>query len=323
MNDLLTFRDKFNREINFYLDGKVKEFGQLDKEGVGLVKAIKELINYGGKKFRPALFYFAFRSYSSERLNDVFKMSFVFELFHTFALLHDDIIDKSDKRRGQPTIHKKYGQETAILAGDLALMFCDELFTIRKENQKLVNLYNQFKQETLLGEYLDTIKSGSTEKIMELKTTRYSFSKPIIIGLTLAEVANETVLKWEKLANDVGILFQIKDDYIGTFGDEKITGKPTSDFFEGKKSVLVDYFLERAGESEKNKFKNIFGKQSGENNFQWYRNKLIEKNVEKDVKELIQTEVEKQINLLMQNEVFANKSLTNLLIEILNVIKKF
>ena len=124
---------------------------------------------------RPAIFYYAFLSYASQNSTKVLKLSFIFELFHSFALIHDDIIDNSDLRRGKPTVHKKYDLSTAILAGDLALMLADEIFSQEITKLQIINLYNEFKQELVIGEYLDTIRIDDVNKIMELKTARYSF----------------------------------------------------------------------------------------------------------------------------------------------------
>jgi len=195
MNLLLNFKKQFDKEINIYLDKKIKLTEKIDEKGKDLFEVIKEFINNGGKRLRPAIFYYAFSSYSSQNLTAVLKLSFIFELFHSFALIHDDIIDKSDLRRGKPTVHKKYSLSTAILAGDLALMLADEIFSQEINKLEVTDLFNELKQELLIGEYLDTAKIDDINKIMELKTARYSFIKPAIIALNLVNIDKKDVKK--------------------------------------------------------------------------------------------------------------------------------
>ena len=236
MNKLSDFRKQFDKEINIYLDKKIKLAEKIDKKASDLFKIIKEFINNGGKRLRPAIFYYAFLSYASQNSGKFLKLSFIFELFHSFALIHDDIIDNSDLRRGKQTVHKKYNLSTAILAGDLALMLADEIFSQEINKKKISDLYNEFKQELLIGEYLDTIKIDDINKIMELKTARYSFIKPAVIALNLSIVDKQEIKRWEEVLRETGILFQIKDDLDGMFADEKSLGKPTdSDIKEGSR----------------------------------------------------------------------------------------
>lgn len=323
MNLLLDFKKQFDKKINVYLDKKIKFAEQIDKKGSFLFKVIREFINSGGKRSRPAIFYYAFSSYSSQNLAAVLKLSFIFELFHSFALIHDDIIDNSDLRRGKPTVHKKYNLSTAILAGDLALMLADELFFQEINELKIIDLCNEFKQELLIGEYLDTVKIDDVNKIMELKTARYSFVKPAIIALSLAQADKKEVEKWEEILREVGILFQIKDDFDGTFANEKTLGKPTdSDIKEGKNTLLIKKFLEKSNNKEKERFYSFFGKQNfKKEDFIWYKKTLVEYKVYDEIKEKIiskLTKIENKLNLY-----FPNKILTQLMKEIFIKIKKF
>src|SRR3989339_1943045 len=193
MKLLSDFKKQFDKEINIYLDKKIKSAEKIDEKGSDLFKIIKEFINNDGKRLRPAIFYYTFLSYSSQNSAKILKLSFIFELFHSFALIHDDIIDNSDLRRGKQTVHKKYNLSTAILAGDLALMLADELFSQEINKPKIVDLYNEFKQELLIGEYLDTVKIKDFNKIMELKTARYSFVKPAMIAFNLNQIDKKEV----------------------------------------------------------------------------------------------------------------------------------
>jgi len=317
MKLLSDFKKQFDKEINIYLDKKIKSAEKIDKKGGDLFKIIKEFINNGGKRLRPAIFYYAFSNYSSQNLASVLKLSFIFELFHSFALIHDDIIDNSDLRRGKPTVNKKYNLSTAILAGDLALMLADELFSQEINNLKIVDLYNEFKQELLIGEYLDTIKINDVNKIMELKTARYSFVKPAMIALNLDQTDKREVEKWEEILRETGILFQIKDDFEGTFANEKTLGKPTdSDIKEGKNSLLIEKFLEKSNDKEKKRFYSFFGKlNSNKEELIWYKKTLIKYKIDNEIKNKIiskSIKIENKLNLY-----FSDKILSKLIKEVL------
>lgn len=323
MNLLLDFKKQFDKEINIYLDKKIKSAEKIDKKGSDLFKVIREFINNGGKRLRPAIFYYAFSSYSSENSAAVLKLSFIFELFHSFALIHDDIIDNSDLRRGEPTVHQKYNLSTAILAGDLALMLADELFSQEINELKIIDLYNEFKQELLIGEYLDTVKIDDVNKIMELKTARYSFVKPAMIAFNLAQADKKEVEEWEEILRETGILFQIKDDFEGTFADKKTLGKPTdSDIKEGKNTLIIEKFLEKSNNKEKERFYSFFGKQNfKKDNFNWYKKTLVKYKIDNKIKEKIisgSVKIENKLNLY-----FPDKTLTQLMKEIFIKIKDF
>lgn len=325
MKLLENFRNKFNDRINLYWQEKEKQFGKIDKQAISLIKIIKEFINRGGKRLRPAIFYYAYLSYLKENLEKVFKLSFVFELFHTFALIHDDIIDNSDLRRSKPTVHQQYDLATAILVGDLSLMLTDELFfneldNLRLSNRKkilVVDLYNQFKQEILAGEYLDYKKITSVYKIMDLKTARYSFVRPAMIGFCLAGAPEKEILKWEKILKEIGILFQVKDDFLGTFGDEEVIGKPIdSDVKEGKKTLIVEDFLKKCDDKEKVRFYSFFDKRElKKEDFLWYKKLLFKYKIFDELKQQIirkTKKIDKNLNLYL-----TKKPLSKLLKEIL------
>lgn len=323
MKLLLDFKKQFDREINVYLDKKIKLAEKIDKKGSFLFKVVKEFINNGGKRSRPAIFYYAFLSYSSQNLTAALKLSFIFELFHSFALIHDDIIDNSDLRRGKPTVHKKYNLSTAILAGDLALILADELFSQEINKLKIVDLYNEFKQEILIGEYLDIVKIDDVNKIMELKTARYSFVKPAMIALNLVQVNKKEIEKWQEILKKTGILFQIKDDFEGTLANEKTLGKSTdSDIKEGKNTLLTKKFLEKSNNIEKEHFYSFFGKQSfKKKDLLWYKKILIKYKVDDEIKHKIvneSIEIENKLNLY-----FPDKILTQLMKEIFIKIRDF
>lgn len=317
MKILSSFKEEFNKKINKYLDQKIEWSKKIDDRGAILFKIIKDFVNFGGKRFRPALFYYAYKSYSSKDLDKAFELSFVFELFHSFALIHDDIIDNSKLRRGNMTIHEKYNQAVAILTGDLSLMLADEIFF--NHSSGMAEIYSDFKQELIIGQYLDTEMIVDTNKIMELKTARYSFVKPVLFGLKCAGVNDSEIEKWTRLLKETGIIFQLKDDYIGTFSDEKKIGKSvTSDFEEKKNTAIVVLLRKKINKTDLKKLNQVFG---NKDYFYWYLKKLKQFNIDVEIQTTIIEKGEKIIKELNLN--FKNRLLAGLLEEIIFNILDF
>lgn len=330
MRMLTVFQTEFARKINHYLDQKISYAKKFNEKGSEPIAIIKEFVANGGKRFRPALFYYAYSSYSQINLTSVYTLSFVFELFHTFGLIHDDIIDNSDSRRGYPTVHTKYDIPTAIMVGDISLMLTDELFfeglssieLNHDQKSKIMAAYNSFKQETFIGEYLDYVKIDDYMKVAVLKTAFYSFVRPVEIGLLMAQVDNTVIQKWKIILEKLGLLFQIKDDYIGTFADEKKIGKSvTSDVAEGKNTMIVHIFKLKASVEEVAKFDTFFGEMKvGEEDFTWYLNLLRKYKVDKE----IETYIEKAIGgISVELAEFENNDLVELTKEVILHIKDF
>lgn len=323
MSYLIDFKKSFDKEINSYLDKKIRYADDIDPKSNLIYKIIKEFINNGGKRFRPALFYFASQSYSNKDPKEILTLSFVFEFIQTFALIHDDIIDNSDLRRGKSTVHKKYGVSTAILTGDMALMLADEIFYSFSCKKEIISLYNELKQELLIGEYLDTIKIKDVIKIMELKTARYSFIKPVFIALSLADANSKIIEKWTKFLKEIGILFQMKDDFEGLFGEEKNIGKPVdSDIEEGKQTLLIQQLLKRINQNEKKRFNSFFGKKTiATEDFRWLKKTMMKYKIPSYFQQEIirrSEKIKKNIDIF-----FPKKEITKLINEILDKIIYF
>jgi len=262
MKHMREFKELFDVNILRYISTKEQELSIIDSEAAILVQIIAEFIKNGGKRIRPALFYYASTSYGGNK-KDALMQSMVFEFFQTFCLIHDDIIDQSDLRRGKPTVHKQHDLPTAILSGDMALMIADELFYSFPSADAVVKTYNTFKQEVLMGEYLDSKGSHNTEKVMDLKTARYSFVRPVELGLRMANCDGKIIENWQTILHATGMVFQLKDDLMGVYGNEETIGKSaSSDLAVGKYTQLIKYFTKTASESEMQIFQTYFGKET-------------------------------------------------------------
>jgi geranylgeranyl diphosphate synthase, type I len=195
------------------------------------------------------------------------------ELLHTCALLHDDVIDRAATRRGRPTVHHAvaaehraagwagdalgYGEATAILLGDLAFVQADELFLeAAVAPEDLLAGFRRFtvlREEVMAGQYLDlhaaTARLTSRElalTVATLKSGRYSVARPLEIGALLAGAEPALVAGLGAVGDPLGRAFQVRDDLLGVFGEEAVTGKSVaSDLAEGKRTLLVAEAAER------------------------------------------------------------------------------
>jgi geranylgeranyl diphosphate synthase type I len=243
-----------------------------------VIEKIEEYTLRGGKRIRPVLMIFGYRLYDGKDVDEIIKASASLELVQSYLLIHDDIIDESLLRRGKPTIHKifekeydnkKIGTDLAIIAGDLADSYAVEFisssnFEDRLKYKALVKL-SEIIEYTGYGQVLDILspyQSTNFEEnlllIHKYKTAKYTIEGPLILGGLLAGKNDFDMIS--KYAINVGIAFQLQDDILGLFGDEKALGKPvTSDLEEGKKTLLIIKILERANKDEIDKVLNILG----------------------------------------------------------------
>ncbi|MBD3426648.1 MAG: hypothetical protein GF409_05410 [Candidatus Omnitrophica bacterium] len=244
--------------------------GQLKgSEGYRLLyKGIKDFMLRPGKRIRPVLFMTAYRGYTKKKRIPAGKLArsaLSVELLHDFLLVHDDVIDNSAVRRGKPSLHRffnkelsrsagdKIGSDLSIVAGDIifalavdALMTVDET-PLRK--QKALEKFTEAARLTGIGEFIDVVNdtrsicSMKKEDILrayELKTARYTFEAPLLIGAILAGAPESERKKLSGLGVTLGQAFQIYDDLLDTFSTSEKIGKPVlSDLAESKKTLMV------------------------------------------------------------------------------------
>lgn len=254
-------KQAIDRELLLFFMDKKKE------ASFEMWQKIKEFTMRGGKRIRPQLMYYGYLAAGGRRRTQILKSACSLELIHSSLLIHDDVIDKDEKRRGGDTVWYKYAKESqdehygysqAIVAGDFASAwafecllranFSDELKL--KAIKQLVLMLN----EVNFGQSLDvkfqqtnSIKVKDVLKVLEYKTAKYTIESPLLLGAILAGASSSFLRKLSAYAIPVGIAFQIKDDILGIFGDEKVTGKPVgSDLREGKKTLLVIVALEKS-----------------------------------------------------------------------------
>ncbi len=226
-------------ELVYFFEKKKKAAAAIDRACVAIVEGVADLTLRPSKRVRPYLVRLGYQLANSGNFPRALLDAMLgVELFHTFALIHDDIMDEDVQRRGGPTVHekfkveslkfkvknaKRFGESMAILAGDLALVWADECMS-KTQNIAAIDLYFKMKEEVVFGQTLDIMKQAgykkvSQEKINKLKTAWYTVVRPLQIGAALAGAGEQTLKQLALYGVPVGKLFQLKDDLL----DKEIT----------------------------------------------------------------------------------------------------
>src|SRR3989344_345129 len=296
-NSLKSFLASFEPYATRYFARKIES---CEKYPLLIHQFYKDLSDFtvGGKKLRAYLVWLGYRLWKVTRrqrnkvgggVKKILPIALAYELLHSFLLIHDDIIDQSDTRRGKRTIHKRYeklfgpsaslrarnhyGVSQAIILGDIACFEALGLVSSSElsESQKVVCQKQLIATilEAGYGEALDVEYAyrGANLKaiwqVTDLKSARYSFVGPLTIGAKLAGGKSSQLDALSKFGQAVGKAFQIQDDILGVFGDEKITGKSSLlDLREGKNTLLIYKTREVAKGQDKDILAKLWGNQN-------------------------------------------------------------
>jgi geranylgeranyl diphosphate synthase, type I len=256
-----------------------------------LFESIKDFTLREGKRIRPLLLILSYKGYSRGKKpisDDIYNASTCMEFLHNFMLIHDDIIDRSDLRRGKPTMHKllektvktddqkKLGYDLSIIAGDIVYALAIDAFLSINESldrkERALKYFIQTAAFTAMGEFIDTLHGVETlENVKEkdvylnytLKTARYTFDCPLVTGAILGGAGNNEIKKISNFAILIGQAFQVQDDIIGIFDSEKNIGKSIlSDLAESKKTLLVTHAYETLKGAKHRQFLSYFLKKT-------------------------------------------------------------
>jgi geranylgeranyl diphosphate synthase, type I len=235
-----------------------------------LIHEIERVLDAGGKRLRPAFCYWGYRAAGGVHDRPIVDAAASLELLHTFAIVHDDMMDRSETRRSEPATHAKHGADFALLAGDLALVLADAMFFgAGFETPRLIaafEAYSRMRQEVIAGQYLDlaardqNVDPAHARRVAVLKSALYSVAEPLAIGATLAGADEQLVAKLHAYGVPLGEAFQLRDDILGTFGAPDEMGKPAdSDIREGKRHLLFALTLERLDPDARSDFVKKWG----------------------------------------------------------------
>ncbi|MDP2649263.1 MAG: polyprenyl synthetase family protein [bacterium] len=259
MNDIKIFKQKFDPYLKNYLEQKLNYLTRYTKDAAILdyLNYIKIIILSDGKRIRPYLAFLMYQALGGQEEEKALKFLVSLEIFHSFCLVHDDIMDKASLRHGVKTANayitdklKKdkrigdiphVGNSQAILLGDLLLVWSQEIMNLNTDfNQetmnKIRNYFSEMANEVCIGQMIDvditTRKKVSKELIDEktqLKTAGYSFTKPLLIGTALCGKDNAEIKTFcKEFGLAMGIAFQTQDDLLDIISSDSKSGKTTS-----------------------------------------------------------------------------------------------
>ncbi len=268
-------RRKVDARLAAALDDAEADTARRAKDASATVSQVRDLTMRGGKRLRPAMLLASVECVSDWRAitSAVVDVSCGIELLQTYLLIHDDWMDGDDVRRGGPTVHvslaQRYGDahlgaSAAILAGDFGSALAQDLaLSASVPRERLFDVARAFikmQREVVVGQTLDVLNSSDIEAIHDLKTGSYTVRGPIALGHALAGGSAEQWAALEAFANPLGVAFQLRDDLIGAFGDEKDTGKSAaSDLRQAKMSAPVRWALDRLPAQAQGELRAVLG----------------------------------------------------------------
>jgi geranylgeranyl diphosphate synthase type I len=273
------------QRLDSFCDEKRAQLGEISPDLVPIIDYTQAMLS-GGKRFRALFCFWSWAGHKSEITQSdlsidspIVSVAAALEMFHAAALVHDDLLDQSDTRRGQPAIHKRFenlhlqkgyagsssrfGVAGSVLTGDLLLAWSSELFGAAfktvgaSEEENCRRQFSQMRFEVMAGQYLDVLEENAAptrnpseavaiaNRVMLYKTAKYSLEAPLLIGAALSGAKEESLAGLSAFGIPLGLAFQLRDDVLGVFGDPEVTGKPAGDDLrEGKRTVLVALTME-------------------------------------------------------------------------------
>jgi geranylgeranyl diphosphate synthase type I len=280
--DQVRLRERVDEALKAFLATRRDELTEIGPELLPVSDEVTSFLLNGGKRLRPAFAYWGWRGAGGRDVpaagDPIAAAAASLELVQASALIHDDLMDGSDTRRGQPSIHRRFerlhresqwqgppegfGSGAAILLGDLCLAWADQLlFGSGMPAEALTRakpVYDTMRTELMSGQYLDLLGHVRGEysvawslRVARQKSARYTIERPLHLGAALAGATPELMASYSAYGLPLGEAFQLRDDILGVFGDPAVTGKPAGDDLrEGKRTVLVALTMERASAAQ-------------------------------------------------------------------------
>ena len=274
--DRAELRARVRLALDDFLRRRRARLAEIELEALAPVAdAIEALVLGSGKRLRPAFAYWGYRGAGGADSDAVVAAAAALELVQASALIHDDVMDGSETRRGEPAAHRRFaklhaeagwrgdaggfGTAAAILLGDLCIVWSDELLhTSGVDPVTLARarpVFDEMRTEVTIGQYLDvqTQATGDTSTaraslVARFKSAKYTIERPLLFGAALAGAPEPLARAYSAFGLPLGEAFQLRDDVLGVFGDPALTGKPAGDDLrEGKRTYLVAAAVEATG----------------------------------------------------------------------------
>lgn len=279
------YREQIKKRISEVLEEKELDYLRRINTPTNAFEVLKNF-STKGKMLRGSLFLLSANSYGVKIDNNLLNIASSLELMHSALLIHDDIMDNDELRRGEKTVFEKYKQHAkeqgikdyehygismGIVVGDIALFIAEEIVVYSGEQnlKRLLQFYTRELRLVGLGQLLDfsygaqdiEFEALDIKKMYIDKSARYSFTLPLALGAISAGIDESEVKKVEELGEKMGLIFQLIDDDLGMFGDEVKIGKPVgSDIRENKKTFMRSLLMQEAEGDEKDFLRATFGK---------------------------------------------------------------
>ena len=286
----LDLRDRVQETITAFLSAQADTLTGVSADCAPLVRYVADLMSHG-KRLRAAFCYWAWRAAGAPDGPGIVTAASALEFFQAAALIHDDVMDCSDMRRGAPAVHRRFatlhrgndwtgdaehfGMSAAVLAGDLCLTWSDELYTgSGLPPAALVRgrtVFNRMRTQLMGGQYLDLVEQAiagrrgedalqRARRVVQYKSAKYTVEHPLLLGGQLAGADDAVLAGLSAFGLPLGEAFQLRDDVLGVFGDAGRTGKPAGDDLrEGKRTVLIALAVERATAAQRGAIDSLLG----------------------------------------------------------------
>jgi geranylgeranyl diphosphate synthase type I len=281
------FRARVDAALRDFVDDALGELATIGGDLVPVAGAAREFVLGGGKRLRPAFCFWAARAVGMPDSEALVAAASSLELLQACALVHDDVIDRSATRRGQPAVHERFaahhrgegwsggaedfGAATAILLGDLFLVWSDAMLATSGVDAAALSrarpVIDSMRVEVMAGQYLDIVEQarggGSVERALRVarfKAAKYTVERPSHLGVALGGGDQAAYECFTAYGVPLGEAFQLRDDLLGVFGDPATTGKPAGDDLrEGKRTVLVALAMQAASPADRDELTRHIG----------------------------------------------------------------
>lgn len=320
--NLSVLRGKIEERMEVYIAEKKKAVLKDDFFLGSALANVESVILGGGKRLRGALLYQGYRAAGGKNEQAALEAAAGMEFIHAYLLIHDDIMDRDSLRHGVETLHTRYeafaqkyfpqkdathfGSAIAITLGDMVCAWGNDcIFGVDLPREHIKNAIRKVQEvvhRTGVGQmrdmYIEFAGTATEKEILEMytdKTAYYSLEGPLQIGLLLGGGNQELAQLFQKYAIPLGIAFQLQDDLLGLFGNEKHLGKKVgSDIMEGKFTLLIQQTLQRATVSDQKELKRILtlGDALVPENIEWAREQVTATGARKDIEERISTYIQ-------------------------------
>jgi geranylgeranyl diphosphate synthase type I len=277
--DRAGLRTRIEKALTEFLARQRSQLTAIEPALVPVAEAIEDFVLQGGKRLRPAFAYWGYRGAGGVDSPELVATLAALELVQASALIHDDVMDGSDTRRGEPAVHRRFaathrragwagdpesfGVAGAILLGDLTLVWSDELLhsggldpvTVARARP----VFDAMRTEVTAGQYLDVLGQATEEgsvawatTVARYKSAKYTIERPLLLGAALAGAPQPIERAYSGYGLPLGEAFQLRDDLLGVYGDPARTGKPAGDDLrEGKRTFLVATALAAADPAQR------------------------------------------------------------------------